>query len=114
MKDMEDILELIDEDYGTVSEEKKPRQIKTRAVSFGRIANAWRKFRISRNEKKLAKAKEKALTDSYNIKTVSQLDKAEKKVWLYRTGSRAEPRKAQMQIQAHGADREKSRKSGSP
>lgn len=80
MKDMEDILELIDEDYGTVSEEKKPRQIKTRAVSFGRIANAWRKFRISRNEKKLAKAKEKALTDSYNIKTVSQLDKAEKKV----------------------------------
>ena len=42
------------------------------------------------------------------------LYKAEKKVWLYRTGSRAEPRKAQMQIQAHGADREKSRKSGSP
>ena len=40
--------------------------------------------------------------------------RAEKKVWLYRTGSMAEQHKAQMQIQTHGADGEKSRKSGSP
>ena len=40
--------------------------------------------------------------------------KAEKKAWLYRTGSMAGQNKAQMQVQIHGADREKSRKSGSP
>ena len=40
--------------------------------------------------------------------------KAEKRAWLYRTGSMAEQHKAQMQIQTHGADGEKSRKSGSP
>lgn len=81
MKDMEDIIELIDEDYGTVTEKKKPRQIKTRRVSFGRIANAWTKFRISRNKKKLEKEKEKALKASYKTDSDFRLlSKEEKKI----------------------------------
>lgn len=68
---MGDAINLIDRDYTTVKSDDRVSKniIKTRKLSFKRIAERWAEFRLSLMNKELERAKENLVKDNYHVGT---------------------------------------------